>query len=171
MHPTFEFTFGEAYFVAMHRRARDSLRGRRGFVALKIVLGSLLAVVLGLCALVRPSVGALVFVLILVTMLVLLVFAADLGEWLAGRNVRRSIYRDELVRVTVSPSGCSIVGAMSGRSDLPWSSFTHAMRVRDGFLLFRGPMCNWLPIEALTRGTADEADALIRQNIADYRST
>ena len=53
---------------------------------------------------------------------------------------------------------------------LKWSVCTSARRLADGFLLFQGPRrFNWLPFSAITEGSIEEAEELIRGNVSNYK--
>ncbi|HEY2343942.1 MAG TPA: YcxB family protein [Chthoniobacteraceae bacterium] len=56
-------------------------------------------------------------------------------------------------------------------SQISWDAYTSAQRLKDGFLLFQGPhLFNWLPFAAIVEGSVEDAESLLRDNVADYKS-
>lgn len=64
------------------------------------------------------------------------------------------------VRVTLAPSGIAAAGAHT-QGSWAWSAFPHAVRFRDGMLLYRGGIIRWLPDAAIESGTLQEALELV----------
>lgn len=64
------------------------------------------------------------------------------------------------VRVTLAPSGIAAAGAHA-QGSWAWSAFPHAVRFRDGILLYRGGVLRWLPDAAIESGTLQEALELV----------
>ncbi len=58
----------------------------------------------------------------------------------------------------------------SGQGDMKWKGFLKVYRFKDGFLLFYNKQIfYWLPDASLVDGNVAEVDAILRQNISDYR--
>ena len=149
----------------MFRRYRASGKNARFVAILKGFLGLCLVGLIVLCALAKIYWG----VAFIATFLTLLVFARRLDEWVIGRRFRKSPYHDEHVRIQLSTEGLTTTTTKSSAQH-SWAVFTKACRLADGFLLFHVPdIFNWLPIRAITEGTAEEAEELIRANVADYK--
>lgn len=163
--PIFEFTFSDAFLIEMFRRYRRSKRLAPYATLLKVFLGLCLTGLMVLC--VHGKIyGAAP---ILSVFLVLLIFARRIDEFRMGRRFRKSPYRDERIRIQLSADGFDAKGTKSS-AQLSWAVFTGARRLEDGFLLFQGPgVFNWLPLRAITEGTVEEAEELIRTNVSDYK--
>lgn len=163
----FEFTFSEALLIeASRRRCHGRKLGCYAKTGLRILLGSCLVILIGVCVLAKTFLGAVV----LTMFFALLVFTRRIEEWLIRRRFRKSPYRDERIRIELSPDGLSARGEISN-AQLTWAAFTAARRLVDGFLLYQGPgVCNWLPFNALSQGTVEEVEDLIRRNVSGYRS-
>lgn len=164
MNPVFEFTFSEAILIEMFRRYRRCQKLRRYAAFLKVVLGFFLIALIAVCVLAKTYLGASV----IAVFFALLVFAQRLDEWMIGRRFRKSPYRDERLKIQLSPEGFAVRGTITS-AQLTWAAFTGARRFADGFLLYQGPgVFNWLPFGAIVEGTVDEAEALIRAHISGY---
>lgn len=88
----------------------------------------------------------------------------------SARRFQNSPYRNAGFRVQLSEDGYNESSSISS-VQLRWAAFTAACRFEDGFLLIQGPGAfNWLPFDSVTAGSIDEAEELIRQNIAQYRN-
>lgn len=161
----FEITFSESFLIEMFRRYRRSKRPARYAMLLKVFLGICLAGLVVACVLAKKYFGASV----ISVFFALRVFAQRIEEWLIRRRFRKSPYHDERIRIQLSPDGFTANGTKSN-IQLSWAVFTGARRLNDGFLLFQGPSdCNWLPISAITKGTVEDAEELIRTNVSDYK--
>jgi hypothetical protein len=165
--PVFDITFSEPFLIEMVRRYRRSKTLARYATLLKAFLGVCLVGLIVICVLVKTYVGASV----LSVFLALLILAHRLDEWFVRRRFRKSPYRDERIRIQRSADGLTANGTKSN-VQLSWAVFTGARRLEDGFLLFQGPgVFNWLPITAMTEGTAEKAEELIRTNVSDHKRT
>jgi hypothetical protein len=85
------------------------------------------------------------------------------------RSLKKSPWTGSRMNTTLSEDGMHIT---SDKSDvfLKWSAFTKALRFNDGFLLFQGPrVFNWLPKSALTEGSEQDVDSLLKENIKNYK--
>ena len=159
----------EDFRVGGHRRYRRARVGARLFAGLKVFLGICLAAVIALCVFI-PSLPAVVFAAFLITLLMLLAFGPSIDEWLIARAARNSPHRGARFRIELSSAGYAESRALQTTDPVSWTAFTAARRFDDGFVLFRGhAVYHWLPLTALTRGSVEDAAALIRGCIADYR--
>jgi len=102
--------------------------------------------------------------------LVFLMFSGHLIDfWRMKRRFRKSPFRNDEAAITLTPDGLHTVSPKS-ESRQTWAVFTRARRFSDGFILFQGPgLFNWLPDAALTDGTPHEVDAMVRDNVKDYK--
>lgn len=163
--PAFEITFSESFLVEMFRRHRRSRKLALYATLLKGFLGLCLIGLTVMCVLAKTYVGASV----ICVFLALLVFAYRIDELLLRQRFRKSPYHDERIRIQLSAGGFT-ANSTKSNVQLGWAAFTGARRLDDGFLLFQGPgVFNWLPINAITEGTADDAEELIRTNVPDYK--
>lgn len=163
--PVFEITFSEPFLIEMVRRYRCSRALARYATLLKGGLGLCLIALILVCVLAKTYIGASV----ISVFLALLLFSRRFDEFIIARRFRKSPYRDERIRIQLSADGFTATGTKSN-AQLSWAVFTKALRFDDGFLLFQGPgVFNWLPVRAITEGTAAGAEELIRTNVSDYK--
>jgi len=165
--PTFEVTLNEAFRVGGHRRYRQARRGAWFYAALKVFLGVCLAVQIAFCLFI-PGMPT---VFVASGFITLLAFGRSIDEWLIARAIRNSPNCGVRFRIVLSSNGYAESLARQTAEPVGWAAFTRARRFDDGFVLFRGrAMYHWLPMTALTHGSVEDAETLIRGNIADYRS-
>jgi len=161
----FEFVLDEAFVLHMHRTWLRCRKANPYERTLKAVLAIPIAGLMVMGAIGR--IGVLFFPMLIV--LVLLVFAPRLDEVLMKRRLRKSPGLNDRYRIEISDSSFHATSPKS-ESNVTWAAFTSARRVHDGILLYQGPnVFNWLPFESLVEGTPEDAEGIVRQNIADYR--
>lgn len=160
----FEFRFSDEFLREAFRRNRRSRAWDRWWAALKVFLA------LVLIALMIALVHVRAVVVILGGLLAFLLLSFRIDEWWMTKRFRKSPYRDELVRISLSPEGFS-AKQEKGEVTLDWSAFTRARRFSDGVLLFQGPgVFNWLPFKRMTSGKIEEVDELVGAKIKDFKN-
>ena len=82
---------------------------------------------------------------------------------------RKSPHINEQVEITLTDEGYHVLSNKFETKAL-WSVFTKTVVFRDGFLLVEGPgLFHWLPLKNITRGTVQELNQLIKNNINEYK--
>ncbi len=163
---TYEITYAEPYMIETLRRLRRCHKLSRFVLLLKMFLGLMLALVIAACAAAKIYFGMVVCS----AFLILLFVGRRIDERIACRRLRNSPYWGDHAQIRLSPEGFAF-NSKPANAQLTWTAFTAAHRFSDGLLLTQGPgLYNWLPHSAIIEGTAEDAELLIRSNIAKYKA-
>ena len=123
-----------------------------------------LSALLALCIYAQLYALALAFAFFLLLLLV----GPPLGYFFLRRRHRKSPFFNSDIVVHLSSEGC-LVQDKNARSEMAWPLFTGSHRFDDGFLVFHGPQqYQWWPDSALTVGTAQDVEALLRSKVSRY---
>lgn len=162
--PTFEIMLSESFAIEMFGRYYQSQWFARFVIPLRVFGGVLFASL----AVIGIVVGTYISAVFLALFVPLAIFSKRIENRILVWRIRKSPYMFERVRIELSPEGFTAVQA-KGNAHMNWSAFTAARQFDDGFLLLQGPsQFNWLPVSAMTQGSAGEVEELLRKNIADY---
>lgn len=171
IHMPIEFKWGPATDTGDPQAPR-----RRPAVRTPYVIAMMLLVVMPLL-LIDPG-GALrmagkillVLTLGLVGIVILLLLISRYAFWSLRKGIRKSPFYNSRIEIELDHTGLESKG-QADPDITAWSAFLAACRFDDGFLLKKpGNEFIWLPFAAITGGSPDEAEQLVRDNIADYRT-
>ena len=156
----------EAYLTewAFRVRVQDSLPYRWdrimmvcGIFTLLVALGAALSHVLPIWGLLSLLVSGAYFLA-----------NPTLDRYFIARRLRRSPLYGQSISLTLDWDSCE-ESVESKSEKIDWQSFTKALRLADGFLLFAGPKKTvWLPDAAIAEGTVNEASLLLKNHVQGY---
>lgn len=168
---TFEMVISYESYLQTKQRIKQSRKNestRKPLVRNSFVLLLLAAMVLP--ALLSLSIAEL--------MQVIGLLAVAIGLFVGGRwyfkkwsiaVFRKSPLNNRKIRAQLTENGVEWTTPL-GASQLTWAAFTKAWEFDDGFLLQEQiRFHHWLPFAAMTEGRPEEAEDLIRRNIADFK--
>ncbi len=102
--------------------------------------------------------------------IVLLALGPRLDYWLLKKRIRKSPFYDNSLVVKITDGGFECTSDKS-KTSLSWAAFSKGRRFPDGFLLFSGVNeLFWWADDALSSGTIEEVDILLKANLADYKN-
>lgn len=106
----------------------------------------------------------------LLGIVILLWLASQYVFWSLRKGVRKSPFYNSRIEVQLDQTGLESRGA-AGVDVTAWSAFVAVCRFDEGYL-FQKPEHEfvWLPFAAITRGNLEDAEQLVQENIADYRT-
>lgn len=170
MHAQYRFRFSEDHLITSFIRFRQQARWRRVFLAVKWVVGVLLALLFAFAVYTGAQVPAAIFGGLLGAVLGASLLGWRIDAWLIRKRFRKSPFHDDEITFSMSEAGAHVVGKDS-EVHIGWSRFTRARRFPDGLLLFQGPgVFNWLPdAAAVSLAAVGEAENLVRTHVRDYR--
>lgn len=169
----YQVTYNEGHVLSSVDRYRRQKRVYPWFIITKVVcalgLSALLAAIV--CGVVSTRGQAVPLILIAVVIsifLALLLQGPRLDYFFLKRRLQKSSFYGDDTRIGVSDSGV-FISTPKSQTVLQWSAFTKATRVSGGFLVFSAPaVLYWWPDEAITTGTVDEVENLVKANIGLY---
>ncbi|MBS0203191.1 MAG: hypothetical protein JSS49_09860 [Planctomycetes bacterium] len=164
--PTFEYEFSEVRTTEMLQRCYQLQKTNWYF---QIGLSATLVLLAVFQAILQEYLTTAIYIAVLAAILAIYPVFSRWNLQSSVRAFSKSPFWNQKYRIELSSDSlgtfCSLAENKSS-----WSSFTSARRFDDGIVLFQGQVMHWIPFDALIAGTADEAEELVRANIADYQS-
>lgn len=112
----------------------------------------------------------LVLTLGLVGNIFLLMLLSRYLFWRLRKGIRKSPYYNSRIEIELDQTGLESKG-QADPERTAWSAFQAVCRFDDGLLFQKsGNEFIWLPFATITRGSQNEAEQLLRENFADYRT-
>lgn len=169
----YEVTYTDEHVIGLWQHLRQLKRRSRIFMRVfRVAAGLVLA---GLFVLVsmngnwRQDWHLATSLLGLLCVLGALVFSEQIDRWFVVRRWRKALTRNKRATISFNSEG------LSGRSEFGqvanyWAAYSAAVRFPDGFLIFSGPyLPQWFRDADLVQGTPDEAQALFKRNVPNYK--
>jgi hypothetical protein len=158
----YRVSYDEKYVVSSIECYRRQRHVYPWFIAVKFVCGLGLATLLGIVVhgvitTVGQTAPLVVVATTLCSFLLLLVLGPRIDYFFLKRQLKKSPFCGDEIRIEVSDEGVAVNTARS-QTALQWSAFTKARRLNSGFLLFTGPtQFYWWPDAALVAYEGEDA--------------
>ena len=161
----FEFKIDEDYFITALKKYRRQHFSRCILIVIKSIASFFLLALSALTLYGRNWWISAFFIVLIV-----LLFKSHLIDiWLFKRRFRKSPYRNDDTLITISDDGLQEVSDKS-ESKVKWCLYVKACRFQDGFLIFQTQKSfDWLPDSAMTKGSTEDLEEIIKNNIKKYR--
>ncbi len=169
IHVPFEFKWVPATSGDAPTTRRRPLVGTSYIIAMMLILALPLLLIDPAQALRMAGKILLVLALGLLAIVILLLLISRYASWNFKKTIRQAPLFNSTILLQFDQSGLC-TRSLAATEFTAWSAFPAVCRFDDGFLLQKpGNEFIWLPYAAITGGSQNEAEQLVRENIADYR--